>query len=96
MGAKTKEMIHRLRPESIPIIDHENLDRVTAEALVNAAGSTTGDYPNLGPFVLARAGVYILDGVGTEDLGMRSSSAATSFTGAASSWPSVSTWTWRP
>jgi uncharacterized membrane-anchored protein len=31
---------------------------------VNAAGSSTGSYPNLGPFILARAGVYILDGVG--------------------------------
>jgi uncharacterized membrane-anchored protein len=33
-------------------------------AVVNAAGSTTGKYPNMGPFILARAGVYILDGVG--------------------------------
>jgi uncharacterized membrane-anchored protein len=33
-------------------------------AVVNAAGSATGEYPNMGPFILARAGVYILDGVG--------------------------------
>jgi uncharacterized membrane-anchored protein len=54
------------------VIDHENLDRITAEtlveagvnAVVNAAGSATGEYPNMGPFILARAGVYILDGVG--------------------------------
>ena len=62
----------RLDASSIPIIDHENLDRVTAEALVesgvgavvNASRSATGSYPNLGPVILARAGVHILDGVG--------------------------------
>lgn len=72
MGKKTKEIVPRLDGKTIPIVDHENLDRVTAEtlveagvvAVVNAAGSATGVYPNLGPFILARAGVYILDGVG--------------------------------
>lgn len=72
LGKKTKEIIPRLNAGTIPVIDHENLDRVTAEtlvesgvgAVVNAAGSATGHYPNLGPFILARAGVYILDGVG--------------------------------
>ncbi|MEW6635278.1 MAG: putative cytokinetic ring protein SteA [Actinomycetota bacterium] len=69
---KTKEILPRLDGTTIPVIDHENLDRVTAErlvesgvgAVVNAAGSATGAYPNQGPFILARAGVYILDGVG--------------------------------
>lgn len=72
LGKKTKEIVSRLDGGTIPVIDHENLDRVTAEtlveagvgAVVNAAGSATGTYPNLGPFILARAGVYILDGVG--------------------------------
>lgn len=72
LGKKTKEIVPRLNAGMIPVIDHENLDRVTAEtlveagveAVVNAAGSSTGIYPNLGPFILARAGVYILDGVG--------------------------------
>ncbi|QYJ14687.1 hypothetical protein Rxycam_00489 [Rubrobacter xylanophilus DSM 9941] len=71
-GRKTKRIIPRLGPETIPIIDHENLDRLTAEALVesgvpavvNAAPSATGAYPSQGAFILARAGVYILDGVG--------------------------------
>ncbi|MBA2442922.1 MAG: hypothetical protein H0V53_11040 [Rubrobacter sp.] len=74
LGSKTKDIVPRLGPGSIPVIDHENLDRVTAEtlvesgvgAVVNAAGSSTGLYPNLGPFILARAGVYLLDGVGGE------------------------------
>lgn len=72
LGHRTKEIVARLDARTIPVINHENLDRVTAEtlvesgvaAVVNAAGSSTGSYPNLGPFILARAGVYILDGVG--------------------------------
>jgi uncharacterized membrane-anchored protein len=72
LGIKTKEILPQLDVASIPVINHENLDRITAEtlvetgvnAVVNAAGSATGEYPNTGPFILARAGVYILDGVG--------------------------------
>lgn len=74
LGKKTKEIVSKLGPGSIAVIDHPDLDRVTAETLVesgvtvvvNAAGSSTGLYPNLGPFILARAGVYILDGVGSK------------------------------
>jgi uncharacterized membrane-anchored protein len=72
LGTKTKKIVPLLDGTTIPVIDHENLDRITAEtlveagvnAVVNAAGSATGEYPNMGPFILARAGVYILDGVG--------------------------------
>lgn len=72
LGHKTKDIVSRLSAGTIPVLNHENLDRVTAEmlvesgvnAVVNAAGSSTGAYPNLGPFILARSGVYILDGVG--------------------------------
>jgi uncharacterized membrane-anchored protein len=74
LGMKTKEILPQLDAATIPVINHENLDRITAEtmveagvsAVVNAAGSATGEYPNMGPFILARAGVYILDGVGTK------------------------------
>ncbi|WP_228281846.1 putative cytokinetic ring protein SteA [Rubrobacter marinus] len=72
LGRKTKEIVPRLDASTIPVIDHENLDRVTAEtlvergvgAVVNAERSATGSYPNLGPVILARAGVHIVDGVG--------------------------------
>jgi uncharacterized membrane-anchored protein len=55
------------------VIDHEDLDRVAAEALVhagvaavvNAAPSITGRYPNLGPMILEEAGVPLVDRVGT-------------------------------
>jgi uncharacterized membrane-anchored protein len=55
------------------VIDHEDLDRVAAEALVhagvaaviNAAPSITGRYPNLGPMILEEAGVPLVDRVGS-------------------------------
>jgi uncharacterized membrane-anchored protein len=54
------------------VIDHEDLDRVAAEglvargaaAVVNARPSITGRYPNLGPLVLVRGGIPLVDGVG--------------------------------
>lgn len=69
---KTKDIVPKLDATTIPIINHENIDRVAAEALaeagvravVNAAGCSTGHYPNLGPLVMARSGIYILDNVG--------------------------------
>jgi uncharacterized membrane-anchored protein len=56
----------------VALIDHEDLDRVAAEALVrsgvaavvNAAASITGRYPNLGPKILEEAGVPLVDRVG--------------------------------
>jgi uncharacterized membrane-anchored protein len=57
----------------VAVIDHEDLDRVAAEALVrvgvaavvNAAPSISGRYPNLGPMILEEAGVPLIDRVGT-------------------------------
>jgi len=54
------------------VIDHEDLDRVAAEelvargvsAVVNAAPSISGRYPNLGPLILVENGVVLVDGVG--------------------------------
>jgi uncharacterized membrane-anchored protein len=56
----------------VAVIDHEDLDRVAAEglvargaaAVVNARPSITGRYPNLGPLILVRAGIPLIDGVG--------------------------------
>jgi uncharacterized membrane-anchored protein len=64
--------VQRLQPGEIAVIDHEDLDRVSAEALVdagvsavvNAAASISGRYPNLGPLILIEAGVPLLDSVG--------------------------------
>src|SRR5581483_4220278 len=53
---RTKNLTRRLRPGDIAVIDHVDLDRVAAEALVgcavggviNVAPSVSGRYPTLG------------------------------------------------
>src|ERR687896_2279148 len=72
VDGRTKRLLTRLRPGEVAVIDHEDLDRVAAEglvargaaAVVNARPSITGRYPNLGPLVLVRAGVPLVDHVG--------------------------------
>jgi uncharacterized membrane-anchored protein len=74
VDARTKRLVKRLRPGDIAVIDHEDLDRVAAEtlvdigpaAVVNAAASVSGRYPNQGPLLLCRAGIPLLDDVGPE------------------------------
>jgi len=74
VGRRTKDLIGRLRPGDVAIIDHLDLDRVAAEglvlaepaAVVNAAASISGRYPNVGPLLLAAAGIPLIDGVGSE------------------------------
>ncbi|HET6497991.1 MAG TPA: putative cytokinetic ring protein SteA, partial [Coriobacteriia bacterium] len=74
LDKRTKDLVKRLGAGDIAIIDHVDLDRVSAEGLlasgvevvVNAAPSISGAYPNGGPLLLARAGVRILDRVGSE------------------------------
>jgi uncharacterized membrane-anchored protein len=71
---RTKVLARRLAPGDIAIIDHADLDRVSAEALiscqvaavVNAAPCISGRYPNLGPQVLLDAGIPLVDDAGPE------------------------------
>jgi uncharacterized membrane-anchored protein len=71
---RTKNLTKRLRPGDIAIIDHADLDRVAADALarcrvsavVNAAQSISGRYPNLGPELLVEAGIPLVDDVGAD------------------------------
>ncbi|MGI8684921.1 MAG: putative cytokinetic ring protein SteA [Acidimicrobiales bacterium] len=75
---RTKDLTKRLQPGDIAVIDHEDLDRVAAEALVragiagvvNAAVSLSGRYPNAGPLALAAAGITLVDGVGSHVMGL--------------------------
>jgi len=75
---RTKSLTKRLRPGDIAVIDHEDLDRVSAEALVacqpaavlNAARSTSGRYPNLGPEILVEAGIPLVDDLGPDVMGI--------------------------
>ena len=73
---RTKVLVKRLHPGDIAVIDHADLDRVSADelidcrvaAVVNAAKSITGRYPNLGPRLLVDAGIPLLDDVGSDVL----------------------------
>jgi uncharacterized membrane-anchored protein len=77
LDRRTKNLTKRLRPGDIAVIDHVDLDRIAAESLVaarvaavvNVAASISGRYPNLGPDILVRAGVPLLDSVGPELFG---------------------------
>ncbi len=71
-GARTKDLIASLNAGDVAIIDHEDLDRIAADSLVergvvavvNAAPSSSGRYPNDGPLVVLRAGIALVDGCG--------------------------------
>jgi uncharacterized membrane-anchored protein len=72
LGRRTKDLVKRLRPTDIAVIDHTNIDRIAAEeligtgvrAVVNVSQSSDGRYPNAGPLLLVRAGIRLLDAPG--------------------------------
>ncbi|MGI8679290.1 MAG: putative cytokinetic ring protein SteA [Jatrophihabitans sp.] len=74
LDRKAARLAGRLNHGDIAIIDHVDLDRSTAEALVaakpvmiiNAQPSISGRYPNLGPQLIVSNGVVLLDNVGAE------------------------------
>jgi uncharacterized membrane-anchored protein len=76
LDRRTKNLTKRLHPGDVAVIDHVDIDRVSADSLVacrvaavvNAAPSTSGRYPNLGPEILVNAGIPLVDGVGKEVL----------------------------
>jgi len=69
LDRRTKRLTQRLSHDDIAIIDHADLDRVSAEELlesgvrvvVNVAPSQTGRFPNPGPLLLVRGGVRLID-----------------------------------
>jgi uncharacterized membrane-anchored protein len=72
VDTRTKRLVKRLQPGDIAVIDHIDLDRVAAESLVacrpaavvNASPSVSDRYPSGGAFILVRAGIPLIDGVG--------------------------------
>ena len=72
LGKRTKHLVKRLRRGDIAILDHTDLDRVSAEdliacgveAVINTAPSSTGRYPNAGPLLLVQAGIVLVDAPG--------------------------------
>ncbi|GAA4508357.1 putative cytokinetic ring protein SteA [Brevibacterium yomogidense] len=71
---RTKDLTKRLQPGDIAVIRHSDIDRVSAEALVdcrpaavvNAHRSVSGAYPNLGPGIIVSAGIPLIDDAGEE------------------------------
>jgi uncharacterized membrane-anchored protein len=71
LDRRTKDLTKRLRPGDIAVIDHVDIDRVSAEALVaagaaavlNVSPSISGRYPNLGPEILLTSDVPLVDSV---------------------------------
>jgi uncharacterized membrane-anchored protein len=67
-------LLRRIGPGDIVVMDALDLDRITADALVeadviavvNCSPSISGRYPNLGPEVLVANGVMLIDDAGPE------------------------------
>jgi len=74
-GRRTKLLVRRLQRGDIAVIDHLDIDRVSAEELIvagaaavlNCRASSSGSYPNLGPQVLVEAGIHLVDLPGGEE-----------------------------
>ena len=68
-GRRTKLLVKHLARGEIALIDHLDIDRVSAEELIdggavavlNCSASSSGSYPNLGPQLLVEAGVLLVD-----------------------------------
>ncbi len=74
LDRRTKHLVRRLTADDIAIIDHTDIDRVSAEELVesgvrvvvNVAASQSGRFPNPGPLALVRGGVRLIDAPGAD------------------------------
>ncbi|MGZ5399919.1 MAG: putative cytokinetic ring protein SteA [Nocardioides sp.] len=68
---RTKVLLPRLRPGDVAVLDQLDLDRATAQAIVDAGVTAvlnlspflSGRYPALGPLLLAQAGLMLIDRV---------------------------------
>ena len=72
-------LARRLEAGEIAVIDRPDLDRATARllidaqptAILNASASSTGRYPNLGPALVLKAGILLLDDLGSDIMTLR-------------------------
>jgi uncharacterized membrane-anchored protein len=68
-GRRTKLLVRHLVRGDVALVDHLDIDRVSAEELIaagasavlNCAASSSGTYPNLGPQLLVEAGILLVD-----------------------------------
>ena len=73
LDRRTKHLALRLSADDIAIVDHTDLDRVSAEELleagvrvvINVSPSQSGRFPNPGPLLLVRGGVRLIDAPGS-------------------------------
>lgn len=71
---RASRLVSRLKPGEIAVVDLVDIDRATAQALidagavgvVDAAAMISGRYPNLGPQMLVEAGLALADQAGPE------------------------------
>lgn len=71
---KTKNLVKRLKPNEIAVIDHCDLDELAAmslvkakvKAVINVQSSISGRYPNLGPLILINHGIPLIDQTGLQ------------------------------
>ncbi|MDQ3874849.1 MAG: putative cytokinetic ring protein SteA [Actinomycetota bacterium] len=69
LDRRTKRLVHRLGPDDVAVIDHDDIDRVSAEELLetgvrvvlNVGRSQTRRFPNPGPLLLVRGGVRLVE-----------------------------------
>ncbi|AZI57586.1 thiamine pyrophosphokinase [Nakamurella antarctica] len=72
VARRSDTLLSRVGNGDIVVIDHMDIDRKTAEALVhagvtaviNASPSISGRYPNLGPEILVSSGIILVDEIG--------------------------------
>ncbi|WP_435591431.1 putative cytokinetic ring protein SteA [Nocardia sp. bgisy118] len=70
----TRRLLRRVGPGDVVVLDEMDLDRITADrlveagvvAVINTSPSISGRYPNLGPEVLVANGIVLLDTVSSD------------------------------
>ncbi|MEV6432351.1 putative cytokinetic ring protein SteA [Nocardia sp. NPDC051463] len=70
----TRRLLERVGPGDVVVLDEMDLDRLTADrlveagvaAVVNTSPSISGRYPNLGPEMLVAKGIVLLDTVSSD------------------------------
>lgn len=79
VDARARKLASRLERGEIAVIDHPDVDRATAQALIgagagavlNASPSSSGRYPNLGPALLLESGIVVIDDCGPDIMTLR-------------------------
>ncbi len=72
LDKRTKNLVKRLKKSDIAIINHDDIDEVAANSIIdirpqliiNAESSITGKYPAKGVYKILKAGIPVLDEVG--------------------------------